>query len=333
LDYHDFHQINLKHAMGYNTWNYTVHLSKQTCKPYNVEVINTRACPSRDFYISAATSRIHEVMINLSPPIDFLIGLIVIALTMSSYEQYYIVLGYLLENKLLDTTRVSDLPKLFYDTSQVVFEFKCFVGGKYPRTQSKAFDFKVQYVENTTRFLQSISNFVDIRNNVNNGGLRDIKHYFQYLHDQTKNFPGFGIFSLQFYLPILAHLGLLSSNALHYADAIQPANDFTGGTYTKLVDFGIHEKQFEYVLLNLCQLFGFNRRLSIGESITCEGHRKREVNDLFFKGQTLFHLFLDNNTYVVKMKPYETSLWVDVPFYIPPVQVQNSNSPSKVSTD
>jgi hypothetical protein len=174
---------------------------------------------------------------------------------------------------------------------------------------------------------------VDIRNNVNNGGLRDIKHYFQYLHDQTKNFPGFGIFSLQFYLPILAHLGLLSSNALHYADAIQPANDFTGGTYTKLVDFGIHEKQFEYVLLNLCQLFGFNRRLSIGESITCEGHRKREVNDLFFKGQTLFHLFLDNNTYVVKMKPYETSLWVDVPFYIPPVQVQNSNSPSKVLTD
>ena len=272
--------------------------------------------PTRDYHLSSVISRIDEIKEKFRPPTRLLLGYLLIAIHSPSYFQYYVIMGHLLSNENLSELALEQLPLLFWNVSTNVFCFPSFLGGLRPRIQATAFDFSATYVNNTQNFVADVHVLQQILLSVNNNSFSGLSHFHEYLGGQSEGMNGIALFKLQFFLPMAALCGLVRPASLKYADLIHPADGPEGGSHATLTAHGFQPHQFGYVILNLCQRMGFQRRESIGECLTCESHRTIKRFDLFYPGQSLHHMFLGgNHEYTVKKKPFGERQWVLQPFY------------------
>lgn len=235
-----------------------------------VESVASPTTATRDYHMSSVVSRIDEAKRCINPCLKILVGLFLIALHYGSYYQYCIIFDYILRHGFLKDLELRDLPRLWWDVSSDIFKFESFFGGKCPRMQPSQMDFKKSYVDDPDAFCCSVSHLKDIRQKVNTLSFHSNSAYYLYLQNKTTSIPYIGLFKLQFFLPMCALAGMIVSDALRYADIIQPAGNMSGGSYNALKGANVPEHQFSFVLKNICRKFGFLSRLSIGEAIACD---------------------------------------------------------------
>jgi len=275
--------------------------------------------------MSSVAYRMDQLKSLEHPPVRLIAGFLLVALHYGSYFQYYIIMGYLLEHDLmehlvehgnLDSLSVEEIPGMFWRVSGQVFEFSSFLGGIHPRIQATNFKFNETFVQNPRRFSTQVDVLVQILSAVNNESFLSESAFFGYLREKSKELSGLGLFKLQFFVPLAALCGLVRGPALKYADMIEPAEGASGGSHTVLSTY-FQPHQFSYVLRNICSEFGLQRREMTGECITCEGVRKKKRFELYFPGQSLFHLFWDESSgvYSSMKKLFGTVGWIPQPFY------------------
>jgi hypothetical protein len=271
--------------------------------------IRAASAPSRDLFLSSAASAIYNLGLQEEDSgCHCMVGLLLIALYLSTYHQLYSIIGTIKHNPgLLERIRF-DLPCLYAEISEQRFPGH-FWSGKHPRFSPSGFDFQKVFVENKTNFEVAVGELKELLKLVNTTLDRTVvTAKIQEMAGSSK-LPGLHVFRLQLFIPLAALCGLVLPDKLYHADYIEPAEGVNEGSFSALNAAGFEKHRHSDALLNICGQVGLPRRHSLGECITCESHRGIKRYDLFQRGQDLFHLFLMDNVYSVKRKRYNSNEW------------------------
>jgi hypothetical protein len=240
-----------------------------------------------------------------------LVGLIMIAMYMCSYQQLHAILVTIKGDPELVRRIQTDLPGTYWEISERLFP-GLFFGGKHPRFSPSGIEFKQVFVENPTKFERAVKELKELLKLVNTTDNRAaVPEKIKELSGSS-NLHGLNVFRLQLFVPIAALCGMVIPENLFHADYIEPAEGIDNGSYSALTETGIERHRHPDALLNICGHVGLPRRHSLGECLTCESHRSKKRYDLFQAGQNMFHLFLLNSTYSVKLKLYNQNEWIDI---------------------
>jgi len=236
---------------------------------------------------------------------------LLIAIYMSSYHQFYAVVDYIMKDNDLKVNIHNNVAGTYFKVSEILFPGK-FWGGKLPRFSPSALDFKDVFVQNQFNFVLAVVELKELLKLVNI--CADKKMITAKIREMAdcSNLPGLNVFRLQLFIPLAALCGLVLPESLFHADYIEPAVGITGGSFSTLNEEGFPLNRHQDVLLNVCGLVGLPRRHSLGEGLVCESHRGQERYDLFFYGQDLFHLFLTEAGYSVKIKMFDSNEWGNI---------------------
>jgi hypothetical protein len=277
-----------------------------------LKYIQAASAPSRDFFLSAASSAIcklrqQETGLNCQDTV----GLLLIAIYMSSYHQFYAVVDSISNDADIRGSIHNDVAGTYFKVSENLFPGK-FWGGKLPRFSSSALNFKEVFVENQFNFGLAVVELKELLKLVNT--CADKKMITLKIKEMAgcSHLPGLNVFRLQLFIPLAALCGLVLPEFLFHADYIEPAVGITGGSFSTLNEQGFPQNRHQDILLNICGLVGLQRRHSLGEGLVCESHRGQKRYDLFFYGQDLFHLFWENDVFSVKLKRFNSHVWENI---------------------
>jgi hypothetical protein len=285
-----------------------------------IKYILTATAPTRDYFLSAAASAIYNLRLReVGLSCHSVVGLLLIAIYMSSFHQFYDVVVRITNDPALVERIKTDVAGTYYEVSELLFPGK-FWGGKSPRFSSSSLDFKEKYIDNQFNFPMAVRELKELLKLVNTsldepGVMSKLKHMAD-----SSSLHGLNVFRLQLFIPLAALCGLVLQNHLFHADFIEPAEGIQGGSFSALNEANFAEHRHHDTLLNLCTLVGLPRRLSLGEGLVCESHRGKKRYDLFLYGQDLFHLFLEKKEYSVKekeefsvkIKRFNTNVWMKI---------------------
>jgi hypothetical protein len=278
-----------------------------------VRYIKAASAPSRDFFLSTASSAIYNLQLrDVVLSCDSLVGLLLIAIYMSSFQQFYAILVEITNDQKLLERINTDLPGTYWEISEKLFPGK-FWGGMAPRFSSSSLNFKEVFVDNQFNFPVAVRELKELLKLVNTSldkGL--VTAQIQYMAGSA-TLPGLNVFRLQLFIPLAALCGMVLQEHLVQADFIEPAEGVQGGSFSALKEAGFVGNRFNDTLLNICSLVNLPRRFSLGECLVCESHRGQKRFDLFIYGQDLFHLFLDEEgVYSVKIKRFDSNEWENI---------------------
>jgi hypothetical protein len=256
-----------------------------------LKYIQAASAPSRDFFLSAASSaicKLREQETGLS--VQDTVGLLLIAIYMSSYHQFHAVVDYVMNDADLRARIHNDVAGIYFNASEKLFPGK-FWGGRLPRFTSSSLNFKKVFVENQFNFGLAVVELKELLKLVNT--CADKRMVTSKIKEMaaSSHLPGLNVFRLQLFIPLAALCGLVLPEFLFHADYIEPAGSAIGGSFSTLNDEGFPQNRHQDILLNVCSLVDLERRHSLGEGLVCESHRGQKRFDLFFFGQDLYHLF------------------------------------------
>jgi hypothetical protein len=238
-----------------------------------------------------------------------LVGLLMIAIYMSSYQQLYAIVETVKGDPGLLIRIGSDLPRTYWEVSEQLFPGK-FWGGRHARFSPSSLNFKKVFVDDTTKFEVVVGELKEHLKLVNSTFDRaSVTAKIQEMA-ASSNLPGLHVFRLQLFIPLAALCGLVPPDHLFHADYIEPAEGINNGSFSTLINAGFERHRHSDTLLNICGQVGLPRRHRLGECLTCESHMARKRYDLFLHGQDIFHRFLlEDSVYSVKQKRFNSKTW------------------------
>jgi hypothetical protein len=267
------------------------------------------SAPSRDFFLSAAASAICNLRQAGGLGCHTLVGLLLIAIYMSSYEQLHTIMRTIKEDpKRLERIK-TDLPGAYWDASVGIFEK--FWGGAPARFAPSGFDFKETFVDNKPKFELAVVQLKELLKLVNTSSEAEAAAVTRKIKEMADSvqLPYLNVFRLQLFIPLAALCGLVLPDHLCHADYIEPSDSVENGSLSTLMNAGFPMHRHSDTLLNICGQVGLPRRLSLGEGLACESHRRLKRFDLFIHSQDLFHLFLKDTGYLVQVKRFNSKIW------------------------
>jgi hypothetical protein len=271
--------------------------------------ITLASAPSRDFFLSAAASAVYSLQEKEEFCLDCgtIVGLLLIAIYMSSHRQLHIILLTVRDDaKLLERIK-TDLPGVYCETSEKLFPK--FWGGGEQRFCTSAFDFHHCFVEDHPRFKRAVAELKELLKLVNSSLDSVVVASKTKVMATSASLPHLHVFRLQLFIPLAALCGLVPPDHLFHADHIEPSEGVTNRSFSALTDAGIPRHRHSDALMNICGQVGPQQRLSFGECLACESHRSRKRCDLFMHGQNLFHLFLHASDHFVQLKRFNSKTW------------------------
>jgi len=172
-------------------------------------------------------------------------------------------------------------------------------------------------VEDTTLFDETIYKLKDFWKKINNPSypIDDRMQYENLLTETAAEIQNIGHFKLSAYTSILSKMCMIKSDRLYLADWRTASKDIKNGSYDFQNKYGnIPDDNNQKFFHNVAAHLGLDARESMGEHISCEANRDRITYDLFYKGETLFHLFGSplNKKYEVRVKTYDTDRWYKI---------------------
>jgi hypothetical protein len=277
-----------------------------------LKYIQAASAPSRDFFLSTACSAVYNLRLQESGlSCHSMVGLLLIAMYMNSYQHLYAIVVTIMEDRNLIARIETDLPRTFMETSEMIYPDN-FWGGKLPRFVPSGFDFKEIFVDNQLNFDLAVVELKELLKLVNTNVDQAVVTAKIKELAVNSNLPYLGVFRLQLFIPLAALCGLVLKEYLFHADYIEPASSGSGGSLSALDEAGFEKHRHPDILLNVCSHVGLPRRHSLGECLVCESHRGQQRYDLFLYGQDLFHLFLEDGVYVVKLKRFNSKEWENI---------------------
>ena len=283
-------------------------VTKDDVEGDSVSYILVASAPSRDMFLSTAASAVYNMrQLDEGPGCHTTVGLLLICLYMSSYQQLHTILRTIKDDPCLLERIETDLPRVYWDTSEQLSPK--FWGGAHARFVPSGFDFKLQFVDNNAKFEVAVSELKELLKLVNTSSDRSaVTSKIKEMADSS-NLPYLHVFRLQLFIPLAALCGLVLPNHLFHADYIEPAEGVENGSFSALNTAGFPRHRHSATLLNICGQVGLPRRHSFGECLTCESHRRIKRFDLFMHGQDLLHLFLLDTGYLVQRKQFNSLVW------------------------
>jgi hypothetical protein len=242
---------------------------------------------------------------------------------MSTYQQLYAIVLAIKGNSVFFKRIQTNLPGVYWEISEKLFPGN-FWGGKSPRFSPSGIDFKKIFVTNPTNFEAAVGELKELLKLVNTTTDRvAVTEKIKEMAGSSK-LPGLNVFRLQLFIPLAALCGFVLVDKLFHADYIEPADSVDNGSLFALMQAGFERHRHSDTLLNICGQVGLPRRHSLGECLVCESHRAKKRYDLFVRGQDLFHLFLNDNGYLVQRKRYNSMVWEPIPI-ITPTRLQSED--------
>jgi hypothetical protein len=267
------------------------------------------SAPSRDFFLSTAASAICNLRQAGGLGCHTTVGLLLIALYMSSYEQLHTIMLTIEKDPTLLERIKTDQPGAYWVTSVDIFEK--FWGGSPARFSPSGFDFKATFVEDKPRFEDAVVQLKELLKLVNTSSKTEAVAVTKKIKEMANSpkLPYLNVFRLQLFIPLAALCRLVLTDHLFHADYIEPSESVNNGSHSALMNAGFPRNRHSDTLLNICGQVGLPRRLSLGEGLACESHRHQKRFDLFIHGQDLFHLFLNDKGYKVQLKRFNSKTW------------------------
>jgi hypothetical protein len=141
-------------------------VTKDDVEGDSVSCILVASAPSRDLFLSTAASAVCNMrQLDEGPGCHTTVGLLLICLHMSSYQQLHTILRTIKDDPCLLERIETDLPRVHWDASEQLFPK--FWGGAHARFVPSGFDFKLQFVENNTKFEAAVSELKELLKLVN----------------------------------------------------------------------------------------------------------------------------------------------------------------------
>jgi hypothetical protein len=187
-------------------------------------------------------------------------------------------------------------------------------GGASPRIVNSAIRWEELYAEDIPHFNKEIDKIRAFWERVNNTDMNLDRHDYENLLVHYSNIIDYvGHFRIQFLIPFLSKVGMIKTTRLAVADWATASKDLKTGSYSFLNQHGdIPDDRHQHTFYRIANLVSISPRESFGENIACESFRENVKYDLFYQGQTLFHLFCSENrtNYVMKYKLFDTQEWI-----------------------